>query len=94
MQTKLCLSVLLLVGFVVTITMIQSAAAEDPREKMGLAALWTLDKNTVQGEVAIFEGALSDEEVRRLHTLALAVEPIGKLAVTWGALKQSMSERN
>ena len=49
MKTKLSLSVLLLVGFVVTITMIQSAAAEDPREKMGLAALWTLDQNTVQG---------------------------------------------
>ena len=41
----------------------------------------------VVDEVAVFEGALSDAEVRRLHTLALAVEPIGKLAVTWGALK-------
>ena len=38
-------------------------------------------------EVAIFEGALSDADVRRLHTLALAVEPIGKLTVTWGRLK-------
>jgi hypothetical protein len=38
-------------------------------------------------EVAIFEGALSDADVRRLHTLALAVEPTGKLTVTWGALK-------
>ena len=38
-------------------------------------------------EVAIFEGALSDADVRRLHTLALAVEPTGKLAVTWGTLK-------
>ena len=38
-------------------------------------------------EVAIFEGALSDADVRRLHTLALAIEPTGKLAVTWGRLK-------
>jgi hypothetical protein len=38
-------------------------------------------------EVAIFEGALSDADVRRLHTLALAIEHTGKLAVTWGALK-------
>ena len=38
-------------------------------------------------EVAIFEGALSDADARRLHTLALAIEPTGKLAVTWGALK-------
>ena len=50
MKTKLSLSVLLLVGFVISITVIQSAAAEDPRVKMGLAALWTLDKNTVQGK--------------------------------------------
>ena len=262
MKTKLCLSFLLLVGFVISITVIQSTEAEDPRVKMGLAALWTLDKNTVQGkdvedvfgknggtitgkpnqidgfrsealdfdgavdlirmgediffpsvtmeaiikptldtrnpiydkynygiqlldnnsvgiwiradtanaakhwpsayvpfptdgewhhvvgvvenkksvriyldgelkkttpapdpisiaygaahkptiaytqhlggiwyagaidEVAIFEGALNDTDVRRLHTLALAIEPIGKLAVTWGTLKQSMTERN
>ena len=262
MKTKLSLSVLLLVGFVISITVIQLAAAEDPREKMGLAALWTFDKATVQGkevkdvfgknsgtitgkpahidgfrsealdfdgavdlirmgedlffpsvtmeaiikptlgtrnpiydkynygiqlldnnnvgiwiradtanaakhwpsayvpfptdgewhhvvgvvenkksvriyldgalkkttpapdpisiaygaahkptiaytqhlggiwyagaidEVAIFEGALSDAEVRRLHTLALAVEPIAKLAVTWATLKQPMTERN
>ena len=45
-------------------------------------------------EVAIFEGALSDTDVKRLHTLALAIEPTGKLAVTWGTLKQSMTERN
>ncbi len=38
-------------------------------------------------EVAVFEGALSDAEVKRLHTQALALEPTGKLAVTWGALK-------
>ena len=49
MKTKLSLSVLLLVGFVVSITVILSAEAEDPREKMGLAALWTLDKDTIQG---------------------------------------------
>lgn len=38
-------------------------------------------------EVAIFEGALSDADVKKLHTLALAVEHTGKLAVTWGKLK-------
>ena len=38
-------------------------------------------------EVAIFEGALSDADVRKLYTLALAVEHTGKLAVTWGELK-------
>ena len=38
-------------------------------------------------EVAIFEGALSDADVRTLHTLALAIEPTGKLAITWGTLK-------
>ena len=38
-------------------------------------------------EVAIFEGALSDADVRRLHTRALAVAYTGKLAVTWGTLK-------
>ncbi len=38
-------------------------------------------------EVAIFEGALSGAEVKKLHTLALAVEHTGKLAVTWGKLK-------
>ena len=45
-------------------------------------------------EVAIFEGALSDADVRRLHTLALAIEHTGKLAVTWGTLKRSVTERN
>ena len=50
MKTKLSLSFLLLVGFVISITTIQSAEAEDPRVKMGLAALWTLDKDTVQGK--------------------------------------------
>jgi hypothetical protein len=50
MKTKLSLSVLLLVGFVISITVIQSAEAEDPRVKMGLAALWTFDKGTVQAK--------------------------------------------
>jgi len=38
-------------------------------------------------EVAIYGGALSDDDVKRLYTLA-AVEPSGKLAVTWGMLKR------
>ena len=50
MKTKLSLSVLLLVGFVISITVIQSAEAADAREKMGLAALWTFDKATIQGK--------------------------------------------
>ena len=50
MKTKLSLSVLLLVGLVIFITVIQSAEAEDARVKMGLAALWTFDKGTVQGK--------------------------------------------
>ena len=50
MKTKLSLSVLLLVGLVISITVIQSAEAEDARVKMGLAALWTFDKGTVQGK--------------------------------------------
>jgi hypothetical protein len=39
-------------------------------------------------EVAIYEGALSDSDVQRLYTLALAVEPAGKIAVSWGMLKR------
>ena len=50
MKTKLFLSVLLLVGLVISITVIQSAEAEDARVKMGLAALWTFDKGTVQAK--------------------------------------------
>ena len=50
MRTKLSVSALLLVGFVISITVIQSVGAEDPRVKMGLAALWTFDKGTVQGK--------------------------------------------
>ena len=50
MKTKLSVSVLFFVGFVISITVIQSAVAEDPRVKMGLAALWTFDKDTVQGK--------------------------------------------
>ena len=50
MKTKLSLSVLLLVGFVISITVIQSAEAEDARVKMGLVALWTFDKGTVQAK--------------------------------------------
>ena len=50
MKTKLSVSVLLFVGFVISILVIKSAVAEDPRVKMGLAALWTFDKDTVQGK--------------------------------------------
>ncbi len=50
MKTKLFISVLLLVGLVISIRVIQPAEAADPREKMGLVALWTFDKATVQGK--------------------------------------------
>ena len=50
MKTKLSLSVLLLVSFVISIMVIQTAAAEDSRVKMGLVALWTFDRGTVQGK--------------------------------------------
>ena len=50
MKAKLFVSVLLLVGFVISITVIQSTEAEDAREKMGLVALWTFDKGTVQAK--------------------------------------------
>lgn len=39
-------------------------------------------------EVAVYEGALSDDDVQRLYTLSFAVEPSGKLAATWGMLKR------
>ncbi len=38
-------------------------------------------------EVAIYEGALSDGDVRKLYTRALAVEPVEKLTMIWGLLK-------
>ena len=50
MKTKLSLSVLFLVGFVMSTTLIQSTEAADPRVKMGLVALWTFDKDTVHGK--------------------------------------------
>ena len=50
MKTKLSLSVLFLVGLAISITIIHAAEAEDPRVKMGLAALWTFDKGSVQGK--------------------------------------------
>ena len=50
MKTKLSLSVLFLVGLAISITVIQSTEAADPRVKMGLVALWTFDKDTVQGK--------------------------------------------
>jgi len=39
-------------------------------------------------EVAVYEGALSEDDVQRLYTLSFAVEPSGKLAATWGMLKR------
>jgi hypothetical protein len=42
-------------------------------------------------EVAIYEGALSDADVKRLYSYSFAVEPTEKLAVTWGMIK-SFSE--
>ena len=50
MKTKLSLFVLFLVGLAISITIIHAAEAEDPRGKMGLAALWTFDKGSVQGK--------------------------------------------
>ena len=44
MKTKLSLSALLFVGFVIAITVIQSAAAEDPRVKRGGSALGRLTR--------------------------------------------------
>ena len=38
-------------------------------------------------EVAIYEGALTDTDVKRLYSLAFAVEAAGKLSATWGMLK-------
>ncbi|MDE0316492.1 MAG: LamG domain-containing protein [Candidatus Poribacteria bacterium] len=48
MKMKLFVSFLLLVGLVIPFTVIQPAEAEDPRSKMGLVALWTFDKDTIQ----------------------------------------------
>lgn len=39
-------------------------------------------------EVAVYEGVLSDSDVKRLYDLSFAVEPAGKLAVAWGMLKR------
>ncbi len=38
-------------------------------------------------EVAVFEGALSDADVKKLYVGAFPVEPAGKIAVTWGNIK-------
>ena len=38
-------------------------------------------------EVAVYEGALSDDDVKRLYNLT-AVEPADKIAVAWGMLKR------
>lgn len=48
MKTILTLSILLFVVLLFSLTVEQSLQADDPREKMGLVALWTLDKDTVQ----------------------------------------------
>lgn len=39
-------------------------------------------------EVAIYEGALSDTDVKRLYLQSFAVEYTGKMAVTWGTIKE------
>ena len=39
-------------------------------------------------EVAIYEGALTDADVKRLYTASFAVEPAGKLAINWGLIKR------
>jgi len=39
-------------------------------------------------EVAIYEGALSDADVKRLYSQSFGVELAGKLAITWGMLKR------
>ena len=38
-------------------------------------------------EVAVYEGALSDADVKQLYNTAFAVEAAGKLAVAWGRMK-------
>ena len=38
-------------------------------------------------EVAVYEGALSDADVKRLYSAAFPVEAAGKLAVAWGRMK-------
>jgi hypothetical protein len=38
-------------------------------------------------EVAVYEGALSDTDVKRLYADALSIEPETKLILTWGKLK-------
>jgi len=38
-------------------------------------------------DVAVYEGALSDSDVKRLYLQSFAVEHTGKMAVTWGMLK-------
>ena len=39
-------------------------------------------------EVAVYEGALSDNDVARLYVNSFAVEPTGKMTSAWGTLKQ------
>ncbi len=39
-------------------------------------------------EVVVYEGVLSDADVQRLYTRSFAVEPVEKMAATWGMLKQ------
>lgn len=40
-------------------------------------------------EVMIFDRALSEDEILQLATQGLAVEPLNKLATTWGKIKRS-----
>ena len=39
-------------------------------------------------EVAVYEGALSDTDVKKLYIRSFAVGPAGKMAITWGILKR------
>ncbi|MBD3183968.1 hypothetical protein GF312_16910 [Candidatus Poribacteria bacterium] len=43
-------------------------------------------------EVAIYEGALSDDDVNRLYAGALTVQPKSKLANLWGKIKQAKTQ--
>lgn len=41
----------------------------------------------VVDEVAVFDEALSSDEIQRIMSSVLAVDPSGKAAITWGALR-------
>ena len=45
-------------------------------------------------EVSVFERALSEAKVKRLHMAAFDVESAGKLAVVWGRVKKPFRYQN